>query len=85
MADTAARLAHLTQRTQALTEAVQAYQRALLDARLDGASWPELAKAAQCGIGAIRSRFSAAQNGGELHIIVQGVNAPQIPAPRRED
>lgn len=79
------KLGALQHRAEDLAVHVKAYQVALLAAREAGASWPELARAARCGVGAIRSRHAAAQNGGELHISIQGVNSPQIPVPRRED
>lgn len=75
--DLARKLSLLRDRADDLRNYVHAYQTALINAREAGASWPELAKAASIGIGAVRSRHNAAQHGGELHI--------QIPAPRREN
>lgn len=79
------KLGNLKHRAEDLIAHTRAYQAALLEARAAGASWPELARAAGCGVGAVRSRLFTAQNGGEFHIQVQGVIAPQIPMPRRED
>lgn len=79
------KLSALKRRAEDLAVHAKDYQDALLAARRAGASWPELAKAAGVGIGAVRSRHSAAQYGGELHIPIQGASVPQIPAPRRDD
>lgn len=83
--DLSRKLGALKRRAEDLAVHIKAYQNALLAARQAGASWPELAKAAGVGVGAVRSRHSAAQYGGELHIPIQGASVPQIPAPRRDD
>jgi len=83
--DVTRKLGSLQSAAQSLAAHVRLYQGALLAARAAGASWPELARAAGVGVGAIRSRFTASQLGGELHIRIGTREAPQIPVPRRED
>lgn len=84
-AELSRKLGSLTSAAQSLAAQVRLYQSALLAARSAGASWPELARAASVGIGAIRSRHTASQIGGELHIRLEPTEVPQIPVPRRED
>lgn len=79
------KLGSLSSAAQGLAAHVRLYQSALLAARAAGASWPELARAAGVGSGAVRSRVTASQVGGELHIRLEPMESPQIPVPRRED
>lgn len=83
--DLTRKLGALKRQAEDLAVHAKDYQDALLAARQAGASWPELAKAAGVGVGAVRSRHSAAQYGGELHIPIRGASTSQIPTPRREN
>jgi hypothetical protein len=57
-----------------LTAAVRAYQRALLDARLAGASWQQIGDAAGCSKGAVRSQHRATtEHGGEMHVRLEPI------------
>lgn len=64
-------LAQLHDRTGRLQEAVRLYQRALLAARQEGASWPEIGATIGLSEDGARGRHRVVARGGEMHIRVE--------------
>lgn len=63
------KLDRLARQTGYLADAVRSYQRALLAARQAGASWQQVADAAECSKGAVRNHYRATtEHGGEMHL-----------------
>lgn len=78
----AAELAHLADMAKRLSTSLVYYQRALIEARQAGATWPQMAEVLGTSEGGVRWRHKAARDGGEVHLRLWPANEPQIPAPR---
>lgn len=78
----AAELAHLAAMAKGLSTSLVHYQRALIEARQAGATWPQMAEVLGTSEGGVRWRHKAARDGGEVHLRLWPSNEPQIPAPR---